>query len=497
MPTPYPPSNEPVHPQWPQGRPPGQHRGPGAQGRQTGGYGPPPSHPPRRGGGKGLLIGLVVVLGVLMVGGLATGGWLLLRAFSDEPRPAATSATRRKPVASATPTVAAVKLRALTGDQLCAAIPDAYRKTLVTDGKYGGNDASTSVATETEKHAACSWTNNKMDVGSGVLGHRSLKITVKARSSRSQNALDYAKDQFDRDKKSYERRVNVRDGKRIDGRTTGSAFGPLKELTVGDASYSQSSIGLSGLFATVYVRQGPWLIEISYGGSNRTGDKYPTGDSVREATGKVAELITAEMAKDAAAVKLSGPCAILTASDIRSAFFPAVEGPSVGGNSGRIQQTSCTWKISEVVEHGPGQKFTARGGTLRIHLTNWGKDGFGSKFQFDRAAKKFDRYNAKGGVGDAGIHTDYKVRQNISGLGEKAFAVVSSTYRPNRPEEGTTHEVLVEVLLGDRTLEFTYRGTTTGGGIVGSPGYLAPAFESSIAQSAVVRLAKDFVSDLK
>ncbi|MEQ4719516.1 hypothetical protein [Nonomuraea sp. B19D2] len=459
---------------------------------------PPAPQPPRRGGRKGLLIGLIVVLGSLMIGGLATGGWLLLRASSDEPRPAATtSATRRKAVASATPTVAAVKLRALTGDQLCAAIPDAYRKTLVTDGKYGGNDASTSVATETEKHAACSWNNSKMDVGSGVLGYRSLKISVEARSSRSQNALDYAKDQFDRDKKSYERRVNVRDGKRIDGKTTGSTFGPLKELTFGDASYSQSSIGRSGLFATVYVRQGPWLIEISYGGDNRTGDKYPTGDSVREATGKVAELITAEMAKDAAAVKLSGPCAILTTSDIKSAFFPTVEGPSVGGNSGSIQQTSCTWKISEVVKHSPGQEFTARGGTLVIHLTNWGKDGFGSKFQFDRAAKKFDRYNAKGGVGDANIHTDYEVRQNISGLGEKAFAVVSSTYRPNRPEEGTTHEVLVEVLLGDRTLEFTYRGTTTGGGIVGSPGYLAPAFESSVAQSAVVRLAKTFVSDLK
>lgn len=101
-------------------------------------------------------------------------------------------------------------------------------------------------------------------------------------------------------------------------------------MTYGDASNTQSSIGHSGLSAEVYVRQGPWLIKVKYGGSNRTGRKYPSGDEVRAAAGKVAEGVTADMAKDTSQVKVSGPCAILTTADVKAAFFPAVTGPSVG-----------------------------------------------------------------------------------------------------------------------------------------------------------------------
>ncbi|MFD2350010.1 hypothetical protein ACFSTC_12635 [Nonomuraea ferruginea] len=236
-----------------------------------------------------------------MLIGAVVGGWLLLRpddggrppgAFEREDR---LPTLKRKP----TPSVAPVKLRAITGDQLCAAVPDAFRKSLVTDGRYGGKDASTGAATESEKRAACSWSDNKMDVGGGVLGHRSLSISVEARSGERENAVERAKRRFADDKKAHERRVNVRDGKRVDGRTSGSAFGELTQLQYGDESYSQSSIGHSGLKAAVHIRQGPWLIKVEYGGSNRSGAKYPTGDEVRAAANKVAEHVTAEMAKDA------------------------------------------------------------------------------------------------------------------------------------------------------------------------------------------------------
>ncbi|MGP3960748.1 hypothetical protein ACTWPT_32530 [Nonomuraea sp. 3N208] len=434
---------------------------------------------------------------VVLIAGLA-GAWVLLRSGGGEPEPSSSfTYDRRDPVRSPSPAAEKVKLRPITGDQLCAAIPDGLRKSLVTDGRYGGRDSSTGAATEREKRAACEWHNSKMDVGNGIIGHRTLSFSVGARSTESQSAVEYAKDQFDKDKEGHERRVNVRDGKRIDGKTSGSAFGELKELEYGDAAYSQTWIGHSGLKTTVFVRQGPWLIQVEYGGSNRTGDKYPSGDEVRAEAGKVAERITAEMAKDAGKVKLAGPCAILTAKDVESAFFPTAEGPSVSGNDGRIKQTTCTWSIGEAVEHKPGQEFTARGGELRIHVVDWGSDGLGSKFQFDRDAKKYDRYHGKGGIGDDNIHTDYEPRQELSGLGEKAFAVVSSTTRPGRTDEGPTQEVLIKALIGDRTVEFAFRGTTTGGGVIGAEGYQEPVFESSVAQQAVAKLAKAFLAGLK
>ncbi|MFD0659527.1 hypothetical protein [Thermocatellispora tengchongensis] len=454
---------------------------------------------PRGGGSKGWLIaGVAVLVVLLLIGGLAVGGWILLRTRGGEPGPPLSSTgDRRQPVRSPSPTVQAVKLRPISGDQLCAAVPDDLRRSLVSDGTYGRKDASTRAATEAEKQAACTWSNNKMDVGNGVIGHRTLSISVAAQSTESQNAIEYAKYRFDRNKEEHERRVNVREGRRTDARTSGSAFGELRELRYGDASYSQTSLGRSGLKAGVYVRQGPWLIEVVYGGSNRTGVQYPSGDEVRAAAGKVTEVITAEMAKDAGEAKLDGPCAILTAKDLESAFFPAAEGPSVGGNAGRIRQTTCTWSIHEAVEHEPGQKFTARGGEFRVHLVDWGGGSSESKFQFDRDAKKYDRYSAKGGIGDGNIHTDYEPRQALSGLGEQAFAVISSTTRPNRPEEDPLQEILIKVLIGDRTVEFTFRGTTTGGGLVGVAGYQEPIFESSVARRAVTRLATTFLAGLE
>lgn len=140
---------------------------------------------------------------------------------------------------------------------------------------------------------------------------------------------------------------------------------------------------------------------------------------------------------------------------------------------------------------------SGRGGQLRVHLVDWGSDGLGSTFQFDRDAKKYDRYRAKGGIGNDTTHTVYEPRQELSGLGEKAFAVVSSTTRPNRPEDAPTREVLIKVLIGDRTAAFTFRGTTAGGGIVGAGNYREPVFESSAARTAVEKLAKAFLAGLK
>lgn len=461
--------------------------------------GPWPPAPRRGSGGKGPLI--AIVLGVVLVAG-AAGGWMFLRDGDGAPGSSIGSVQDRRdparpPTTEPVKTDEPVKLRPITGDQLCAAIPDGVRKTLVADGRYGGKDVSTGAATETEKRAACRWSNNKMDVGNGVIGHRTLSISVEAQSTERQNAVERAKERFDRDKEAHERRVNVRDGKRVDGRTSGSAFGGLAELKYGDASYSQTSLGTSGIKAGVFVRQGPWLIEVSYSGSNRTGRKYPSGDEVRAAAGKVAELITAEMAKDAGKVKLDGPCAILTVKDIESAFFPTVSGPSVSGNDGRIQQTTCTWNLREPVAHRPGEEYTARGGELRVHMVDWGDGDLGSKFQFDRDAKKYDRYRAKEGIGNDNIHIDYEPRRELSGLGERAFAVVSATTRPGRPDEDPMQEILIKVLVGDRTVELVFRGTTTGGGIVGAGGYQKPIFESSVAQPAVERLARAFLAGLK
>ncbi|WP_336203902.1 hypothetical protein [Nonomuraea sp. LPB2021202275-12-8] len=336
-----------------------------------------------------------------------------------------------------------------------------------------------------------------MDVGNGVLGHRVLSISVAAKSAETQSAVEHATDRFDTDKKSHERRVNVRDGKRIDGRTSGSAFGELRALEYGDASYNQTSIGMSGLKAEVFVRQGPWLIKVTYGGDNRTGTRYPSGDETRAAAGKVAELITAEMTKSADKVKLTGPCGVVTAEQIESAFFPAADGPSVSTSDGSVKQTTCTWSVKEVVKHRPGQEFTTRGGQLDIRVVGWGDGDTGSTFQFDRDAKKYDRYHDKGGLTDDRLHIDYEPRQELSGLGEKAFVVVSSTTKRYDKSAPPMMEILIKVLVGNRTVEATFRGTTTGGGLVDAAGYRAPFFESAVAQPALTKVAKTFLGGLK
>lgn len=497
MSTPYPPSH---------GHPGGRH---GARGRPPGGF-PPPAQggpgarwPPGPGGqwsppqrnGKGPLIAVVaVVLGVVLIGGLA-GGRLLLGRDEAGP-PANPTSGRSDPVRSPT-AKEAVKLRAITGDQLCAAVPVDLRKSLIADADHGGTDASTGAASDTEKRADCTWTNSRMNVGNGALGHRSLSVSVQARSAETRSAVEDATYRFDQDKKAHERRVNVRNGKRIDGRTSGSAFGELKALKYGDASYSQTSIGLSGLKAEAFVRQGPWLIKVTYGGANRTGAKYPSGDETRAAAGKVATLITAEMTKNAGKVKPTGPCRIVTAGQIESAFFPAASGLSVKTNIARIEQTTCTWSIREVVEHRPGQEFTARGGRLDLRVTDWSGGDTGSAAQFDRDAKKYDDYHDKGGLTDDRLHTGYEPRQELSGLGEKAFAVVSSTTKRYDKSAPPTMEILIKVLVGDRTVEVVFRGTTTGGGLVDAVGYRAPVFEPAVAQPALTKVAKSFLDGLK
>ncbi|MGI5291865.1 hypothetical protein ACQEVF_52335 [Nonomuraea polychroma] len=83
--------------------------------------------------------------------------------------------------------------------------------------------------------------------------------------------------------------------------------------------------------------------------------------------------------------------------------------------------------------------------------------------------------------------------KELSGLGEKAFAVISTTTRPGKEP---MREVLVKVLVGDRTAEFAFRGTTIGGGIIAADDYQKPVFESSVAQHAVAKLAKTFVAGL-
>ncbi|MFC5826046.1 hypothetical protein [Nonomuraea insulae] len=434
------------------------------------------------------------MLSVVLIGGLAGGRLLLNR---DETGPPATPTSgRNDPVRSPTAKQAA-KLRAITGDQLCAAVPVDLRKSLIADAYYGGTDASTGAASDTEKRADCSWTNSRMDVGGGALGHRSLSISVQARSAETRGAVKDATDRFGQDRKAHEQRVNVRNGRRIDGRTSGSSFGELRTLKHGDASYSQTSIGRSGLKTEAFVRQGPWLIKVTYGGANRTGVKYPSGDETRAAAGKVAALIAAEMTKKAGEVKPTGPCGIVTAEQIESAFFPAAGGLSVRTNVSRIEQTTCTWSISEVVEHRPGQDYTARGGRLDLRVTDWSGGGTGSAAQFDRDAKKYDNYHDQGGLTDDRLHTAYEPRQELSGLGEKAFAVVSSTTKQYDKSAPPTMEILIKVLAGDRTVEVTFRGTTTGGGLVDAVGYRAPVFEPAVARPALTKVAKRFLDGLK
>lgn len=378
------------------------------------------------------------------------------------------------PAAAPTPTAAAVsptptpvvpdQLRPITGAQVCAAVPEALRVSLVPGDMLSDEIAwSNNVATATQAWGRCEWYFG---------APRSLNVTVQASGTVTQTATDHARQVFDESKADSAKLAEEPDD-------DAWSYTPPVAADHGDAAFSLmgTKTGRSGSrYAYMFIRQGPWLISIRYRGEELDGE-LPAEADLRRGADQVAEVFTAEMAKDPGTVAPndSGLCGAISAADVTSAFFPSV---TEVGSSGDADDTACTWKIRDEVGQTDGVVETGgycgrgvsqlgdivpRCGELRIHVDNAG--GGDLKSVFDKKAERYAK--------DAPV-------QHLTGLGDRAFAFDDQ----------------VHVLAGDRLILLSYKGANTGGGFRDAPGYQEPDLDEAALRKSLIRIAGSFVSGL-
>lgn len=385
--------------------------------------------------------------------------------------PPAAAPTSTAAAVSPTPTpVVPDQLRPITGAQVCAAVPEALRVSLVPDDTISDDITwSNNVATATQAWGDCDWHFG---------APRSLSVSVQAYGTVTQTATDHAKQEFDKSRADAAKRAGEPD-------TLGWTNTPPVAADHGDAAYSLtgSRIGrpgrLDSRYVYMHIRQGPWLISIRYRGEERNG-KLPAEAELRRGADQVAEVFTAEVAKNPSTVAPndSGLCGAISTADVTSAFFPSV---TEVRSSGDADNTACTWKIrdrlgqtNEVVQIGDycGRGVVQLGGVaprcgeLRIHVDNLGlRDHRDLKAVFDNMAESYAK--------DAPV-------KHLTGLGDRAIAVADE----------------VHVLAGDYLILLTYNGTNTGGGVRGAPGYQEPNLDEAALRKSLIRSATIFVPGL-
>ncbi|MGP4102254.1 hypothetical protein [Nonomuraea sp. KM90] len=362
-------------------------------------------------------------------------------------------------VSPAPATVAADRLRPITGAQVCAAVPKSLRVSLLPEDMFTDDlNWSNNVATPTVAWWRCNWHPG---------APRSLSVVVEAYGTVSQTATEHAKQLFDKRKADAAKQAETPDWR---------AYTPPMTADHGDAAYSRTVTenGKSGSHdVEMVIRQGPWLITITYRGEERDGE-LPAEAELRRGADQIAEVFTAEMAKDPSTVAPddSGPCRAISATDVTSAFFPSVT--EVGGN-GDADQTACTWQIRDGVVQPGGHcgsgmiqvgDIALRCGQLRIHVSD---------------ARRLYRRDLKAEFDfEAGIYAKDVPIKRLTGLGDRAFAVADQ----------------VRVLAGNRLITLTYDGTNVGGGPRDAPGYQKPDLDEAALRKSLIRTARSFVSGL-
>ncbi|SEG96056.1 hypothetical protein SAMN05444920_109265 [Nonomuraea solani] len=373
------------------------------------------------------------------------------------------------PSAAPTPTAAAVsqapapvapdRLRPITGAQVCAAVPKSLRVSLLPEDMFTDDvNWSNNVATATVAWGECNWHRG---------APRSLSVIVQAYGTVTQTATEHAKQLFDKSKAEAATQAEKPDRR---------AYTPPVTADHGDAAYRRTVTETSrsgSRDAEVVIRQGPWLITITYRGEERDG-ALPAEAELRRGADRFAEVFTAEMAKDPSTVAPDGdrPCGAISATDVTLAFFPSVT--EVGGN-GDADQTACTWEIRDGVVQadrpcGRGVMrlgdIASRCGQLRIHVSD---------------ARRLYRRDLKAQFDfEAGHYAKEVPIKRLTGLGDRAFAVAQE----------------VRVLAGDRLIRFTYDGTNVGGGPRDAPGYQKPDLDEAALRKSLIRTARSFVSGL-
>ncbi|MCF6470757.1 hypothetical protein FAF44_20515 [Nonomuraea sp. MG754425] len=364
------------------------------------------------------------------------------------------------PVSASAGPVIPDRLRPITGAQVCAAVPETLRASLLRAETFGDDiDWSNNVATATWAWGKCDWYRGAA---------RSLEVTVQAYGTITRTATDHTRQVFDQSRASSAKQA-------VEPGDDGWTYTPPLAAKHGDAAFSLTGTETGerrSRYAHLVVRQGPWLISIRYRGEERDG-ALPAEAELRRGADRVAEVFTAEMTKAPGTVapEDGGPCGAVSTADVDAAFFPSVT--EVRG-SRDAEDTTCTWKIRD----GAGQTDDAaqtsdscgrgviqmgnvapRCGELRIHIS----DPARPERAFDDQAARFAE--------DAPV-------KHLTGLGDRAFTVADQ----------------VHVLAGDDVIQLTYDGTNTGGGVRDAPGYQEPGLDAAALRKSLVRIAKGFVS---
>ncbi|SEH03783.1 hypothetical protein SAMN05444920_1442 [Nonomuraea solani] len=388
-----------------------------------------------------------------------------LTACAADSPPAARSAG-----ASVRPTTPAAvvpdRLRPITGAQVCAAIPEALRESLLPGDLLSDEISwSNTVATATSVWAECEWY-----FGAPL----SLEVTVEAYGTAGQTATDHAKLTFEKSKAEHAK-LHERPG------SDSWTYSPVAAANHGDAAFSLTG-SRSGKrrsrYAYLLIRQGPWLISMTYQGEGRGGD-VPEAELRRDAD-QIAEVFTAEMAEDSGAVAPDdrGLCGAVSAADVASVFFPSV---TVVGGGGDADDTDCTWLIREQIGQmdegglvngpcgrGPMQmeNVVPRCGELRIRVNDLRRD---------------DRRKLRSGF-DAmtGRYAKSAPVKRLTGIGDRAFAFADQ----------------VHVLAGGYLIQLTYNGTNTGGGVRDAPGFQEPNLDEAALRKSLIRIAEIYVPGL-
>ncbi|MEV0385746.1 hypothetical protein [Nonomuraea sp. NPDC050643] len=389
--------------------------------------------------------------------------------------------TATPPAAAPTPTAATVspapaavvpdRLRPITGPQVCAAVPKTLQSSLLSDDMLSDEIGwRNNVATATEIWGECEWY---------VGAPHALTVTVQAYGTVTQTATDHAKQSFEKSKADAAKLAVEPDG-------LGWVYTPPAAADHGDAAFSLTGTRdgktrrSRSRYTHMVIRQGPWLITIRYRGEELDGE-LPTAAELRRGTDQVAEVFTAEMAKDPGTVapEDSGLCGTISAADVSSAFFPSV---TEVGSSGDADDTFCTWKIrdrvsstDEVVVQTGG--YCGRGllqigdtvprcGELRIHVDDVGhRERRALRTEFDAKTERYAK--------DAPV-------KRLTGIGDRAFAVTDQ----------------VHVLAGGHLIQLSYDGSNTGGGVRDAPGYQEPDLDEAALRKSLIRTAATFVSGL-
>ncbi|WP_156727133.1 hypothetical protein [Streptomyces apocyni] len=448
-----------------------------------GGYGPvPPPPPPPSGGGSGNggKIAIAAIAAVAVLAGGVFGAFQLLGGDDDKGSDKGGSARPGgvAPSASADPVDLKASPRVLTGDQLCAMVPDKLIKDIIpADPTRTGRTGSSG---RQDRNASCNWVNYRAD------DDRKLDVTANAygpQQSPPRGSIDRAKDRYTRDKEQRERQAASQSGS---GSVKVGKITELKDLGDEAVLVPIPAPSRDETSAQVLVRAGLWVVDVRY--RSTKGGQQAAEDGARAAAAAVAKELAKDKGDGKTKVKVEGACRYVDIKTV-AGLVPEAGPGSAGSYSGKVPQTNCRWTTERTAAPKPGERLPT--GHLRASTALFSGQ-LNGKFQYERKRKAAVRKASK--VTDTGI-LDITCEQpkDLPGIGERAFVqyCLAEKQRKGTLSQNETPYLTVFSYVGDTLVELEFRGMNSGGG--SEP----VSFDRASADPAMAKIAKAFTAGAK